>query len=99
MSTPDLRPTWTPPGCVYALQVESMCELHQHASEGLPGRHMLGERLVALAMGPSLSRGDMARAAEMTEAQVAELIAERIAHHAYCDSRAAEQRVARHLPA
>lgn len=95
----DLCPTWTPPGCVYDRQVESMRELRQYAGEGLSGRHMLGERMTALALSNSLSHHDMARASGLAEAEVERIIRERWEHHLYCNTRAAAERVARHMAA
>lgn len=79
-------------------QVEALEELHRLASEGVTGRHMLGERFVALAMHPTVSRADMARVSGLSEIEVDRIILERREHHSYCEARAAQDRVARHLP-
>jgi hypothetical protein len=97
-TTIDLQPTWTRHDLSRAYQIEALEELHRLASEGPAGRFMLGERFVALAMHPTLSRADMARVSGLSEAEVYQIIQERVEHQRYCDNRAAEARVARHLP-
>ena len=95
--TDDLRPTWTPHGTDSARQAEVMRDLRGYALEGLPGRHALGELLLAQAYGHrSLSDDDMAHAALMTVGEVRQIIQERLRHHYYCHQRAGEDRVARH---
>jgi hypothetical protein len=95
--TDDLQPTWTPHGMGPARQAEAMRELRGYALEGLPGRHALGELLLAQAYGHrSLSDDDMARAAQMTVGEVRQIVQERLRHHHYCQQRAGEDRVARH---
>jgi hypothetical protein len=95
----DLQPTWTPYGGTDAGQHELMLELRQFADEGFNGRHMLGERLLALALHPTLCRADMATASRLSESEVEQLIQERQAYRAQCDQLAAAERVARHMPA
>jgi hypothetical protein len=93
----DLQPTWTPQGTDSVWQAETMRELRGYAREGAPGRHALGELLLAQAYGHrSLSDDDMARAAQMSVSEVRQIIQERLEHHRYCQQRAAEDRVARH---
>lgn len=95
----DLRPTWTPHDTDPHWQAESMRDLRRFADEGQPGRHGLGELLLALAYGHrSLSSDDMARAARLRVAEVDQIIQERLQHHMYCQQVAAADRVARHLP-
>jgi hypothetical protein len=94
----DLRPTWTPQGTNPEWQAESMRELRGFSDEGRPGRHALGELLLALAYGHrSLSTEDMARASHLTVAEGEQIIQERLSHHHYCQQTAAADRVARHL--
>jgi hypothetical protein len=76
-----------------------MRELRQYASEGLSGRHMLGERMTALALSNSLSYPDMARASGLSEVEVRGLIRERWQYRLDCNARAAAERVARHMAA
>jgi hypothetical protein len=96
VDTDDLRPTWTPRGVDPDRQAESMRELRVHALEGRPGRHALGELLLALAYGRrSLSEVDMARVSLLTVAEVQAINKERLQHHLYCNRVAAEDRVAR----
>ncbi len=94
----DCQPTWTPLGVEQCLQVEALEELQQLANEGLSGRSLLGERFVALSMHPAVSRTDIARATGLSEAEVADIIQERLGRRRYCVARAAEDRLARHLP-
>jgi hypothetical protein len=98
MTAVDCQPTWTPHGTDPAYQVEALEELHELACEGMPGRHFLGERFVALSMHQTVSPADMARVSGLSDAEVDQIIQERIAHHQFCEARAATDRIARHSP-
>jgi hypothetical protein len=99
MIVDELRPTWTPERCDCEGQAEDLSELRRLSEEGAPGRHMLGERMLALRMHPTLSLEDMARAARLTVEDVRAIVLERWQHHLYCNQVAAEERVRRHMPA
>jgi hypothetical protein len=77
----ELYPTWTPPGCVYDLQVADLHKLHQLSRQRLAGRHEMGELMLARDTAKSLSRHDMARATGLSEIQVERIIAEHRDHH------------------
>lgn len=99
MPDTDLRPERIPHGATYAGQLEMMVELRRYADEGFNGRHMLGERLMALALHGSLKRREMAIASRLSEDEVDQIIRERWAHDLWCKQRATEDRVARHMAA
>jgi hypothetical protein len=77
----ELYPTWTPPGCVYGLQVADLHKLHQLSRQRLAGRHEMAELMLARDTAKSLSRHDMARATGLSEVQVERIIAEHRDHH------------------
>ncbi len=82
MSTPyEIYPSWTPPGCVYDLQVADLHRLHQLSRQRSAGRHELGELMLACDAAKSLSRHDMARATGLSETQVEQIIAQHRDHH------------------
>ena len=77
----EIYPTWTPPGCVYDLQVADLHRLHQLSRQRRAGRHEMGELMLACDAANSLSRHDMARATGLSEIQVERIIAEHRYHH------------------
>jgi hypothetical protein len=95
----DLHPERVPHGATYAGQLELMVELRGYADEGFDGRHMLGERLMALALHPTLTRKEMATASRLSEAEVDQIIRERWIYRQRCNQCAATDRVARHMAA
>ena len=98
-STDNLRPERIPHGATYAGQLELMVELRGYADKDFDGRHMLGERLMALALHPTLTRQEMATASRLSRAEVDQIIRERWLHRQRCNHRVAADRIARHMAA
>jgi hypothetical protein len=93
MSTGELWPTYTAPGCLPELQAKDMRALRRLSREGRSGAHWMGVLMFARddpARG--LTRSDMARAIERSEREVVEIIEEHGTAHIRCLANGAAER-------
>src|SRR2546428_14170104 len=97
MTTSELWPTYTAPGCLAELQAKALRELRRLSREGRSGAHWMGVLMFARD-DPThgLTRSDMARATERSEDEVAEIIEEHSTAHLRCLANGAGERVRQH---
>jgi hypothetical protein len=94
----ELRPTYSPPGRDYELQVAAMKELRELSAQIGNSYRARDERLYALANSGSLSRQDMATSIGLNKSRVDQIIKEMAEEDRRSNSAAAAERVRRHLP-
>lgn len=92
----DLWPQDIPPGCVPERLAEDMRELRRLSREQPPGLHAMGDLIYARTATGSLGDRDMARAARLTEDELAAMVEEWRAADEQCAANRTAEQLARH---